>query len=183
MEKILWYTTITESDKFIIEWVDINFGNWNQWTFHKIKFKDFKNENSNRIWVMICAIDEELNIYMIEQFQVVTESRMFLLPRWWAKNWDYLKSAQEELSEEIWYMADKLEELTTIYVSPWYFQQWTKLYLATGLQKSKMEWDELEEIALHKINIYDAIKMIMRWEITDARTISWIFFVKEYLWL
>ena len=183
MKKILWYKTITESDRFTIEWVNIDFGNWNKWVFHKVKFRDFKDENSNRIWVMICAMDEENNIYIIEQFQVVTESRMLLLPRWWSKDWNHTKSAQEELSEEIWYIADKLEELTTIYISPWYFQQWTKLYLATWLQKSKMEWDELEETILHKIHILEAVKMIMKWEITDARTISWIFFVKEYLWL
>lgn len=183
METILWRSTVTQSKYFVIEWVDIDFGNGKQSVFERVTF-NYK-EGEPRGGVTICGYDRTTQeIILISQFQVALERATYLLPRGGLlQDKTALESAQQEFVEETWYVSSTRIELPTVYVSPWYFTQHTTLFLAIDatLSEGEHEGDEIEQTVSTKVLLSDAIQMIMRGEIVDARTVAGIFMLQQYL--
>lgn len=181
METILWYHNLAETKHFIIQWVDIDFGNGKQAQFEMIAFNNTQDQPQGG--VIICGYSQQTKeVVMIKQFQVALWKQTFLLPRWGnMKGKTVLETAQQEFLEETWYEAEQWIELPMIYSSPWFFSQYTTIFLALWIRLSDntAEWDE-ETIAI-KILLSKAIEMIMNGEIVDARTISAIFIAKQYI--
>ena len=176
MEKIIWNKILYEWKFLQINSADIDFGNWKISNFEYASFKDEGN------WVMIVALDDENNIYLVEQYQVWCDKRLLVLPRWWCKKWENIEyKANMELQEEIGMKAKNIKYLTEMEIFSWYIKAKSYLFLATNLEVSKLEWDEIEEIIVHKLPFEKAVEKIMNWEIMDSRTIAGIFYVKKYL--
>ena len=177
MEKTL-STTQPYTDKvFTINRSEIDFGNGKIWTFEYIS-------SSANSWegVIIVALDQENNVFLIEQFQVAANKRLLTLPKWWLENWISIEQqVHSELQEETWYKANKITRLTELEIFPGRHQAKSYLYLAQDLEASPKQGDELEDMIVHKIPFAECIAKIMSWEIVDSRTIAWLLFVKEYL--
>ena len=175
MEKIISEKILCQWKKLKLNQAKIDFANWK--TAH-FEYLSFNNEG----WVMVVAIAENNEIFLVEQYQVWVNKKILVLPRWWI-NPSYSKeeNANMELQEEVWMKANKMKYLKEIDTFPWYAKAKTFLFLWTKLESCKMEWDEIETINIHKIPFELAINKIMKWEITDSRTIAWILFVDKYL--
>ncbi len=182
MEHIIGQHTIATGKHLTIKWVDIDFGNGKQAVFEMMTFS---GDESYPWWAIICAYDDDgREIIMIEQFQVALGTKTFLLPRWGViSGKNILESAQQELLEETWYEASERIQLPTIYSSPWFFEQYTTIFLAKWIQVSEQtaEWDEIEETLVKRVPLTQAVDMIMQWTIVDARTIAGILMAREYL--
>ena len=79
--------------------------------------------------------------------------------------------AARELEEEVGYRATELIKLTDCYSAPAYCTEVISIFLATGLLpgRQQLEGDELIEVAT--LPLAEAVAMVVRGEITDAKTI------------
>src|SRR3954451_17451327 len=81
------------------------------------------------------------------------------------------ETAKRELIEETGYRAKKIEFLHAFFLSPGILDEKMHLYLATGLTEGETAREEGEEIENWLVPWDQAIAMIFRGEIKDAKTI------------
>lgn len=82
-----------------------------------------------------------------------------------------LDMAHRELKEETGYRAAKMELLAQFYVSPGILDEKMHLYVATGLTAGEPEREEQELIENLIVPFEEALAMVDRGEIVDAKTI------------
>jgi ADP-ribose pyrophosphatase len=84
------------------------------------------------------------------------------------------RAAARELAEETGWVAGKLEKLTSIYTTPGFCDEELHIYLATALHRSP-EGHRREEgeftMTVQVIPFSDALKMILRGELRDSKTV------------
>ena len=84
-----------------------------------------------------------------------------------------------ELEEETGYRAGKIQKLCEFYVSPGYCDELLHLYLATDLVPTKQNLEPNEEfITIETYSLDQAIALIGKGEITDAKTIIGLLWLK-----
>ena len=86
-------------------------------------------------------------------------------------------TAERELIEETGYRAAKIEFLHAFYLSPGILDEKMHLYLATGLTPGETALEEGEEIENWLVHFDEAVAMIFRGEIRDAKTIVGLLWV------
>jgi ADP-ribose pyrophosphatase len=79
--------------------------------------------------------------------------------------------AVRELEEEVGYKATEIIKLTDCYSAPAYCTEVISIFLATGLLPGKQLLDADEIIEVVTIPLAEAVAMVGRREITDAKTI------------
>lgn len=79
--------------------------------------------------------------------------------------------AARELEEEVGYKATEMVKLTDCYSAPAYCTEVISIFLATGLVSGKqlLEADEIIEVV--PVPLEEAVSMVARGEITDAKTV------------
>jgi len=87
------------------------------------------------------------------------------------------KTAERELIEETGYRAQQIEFLHAFFLSPGILDEKMYLYLATGLTAGETAREEGEEIENWLVQWEEAIAMIFRGEIQDAKTIVGLLWV------
>ena len=87
------------------------------------------------------------------------------------------KTAERELIEETGYRAAKIEPLHAFYASPGFLDEKMHLYVATGLSAGESAREEGEEIENLLVPWDEAIAMVFRGEIQDAKTIVGLLWV------
>src|SRR5262245_35185774 len=87
------------------------------------------------------------------------------------------KTAARELIEETGYRAAKIELLHAFFLSPGILDENMHLYLATGLTEGEAAREEGEEIENWLVPWDEAIAMIFRREIQDAKSIVGLLWV------
>ncbi len=156
--------------------IDIDFGNGKQAVFEKVEFID------GELGVMMVALDEVMNIYLIKQYQAGSNARLIVLPRGGLKpGVSPIDMARQELQEEIGLNAKKIKQLAVLDIFPGIIRAKSILFLAQGLSPKRLQGDEFEDIEIIKIPFSEAVKDCLQNKITDARTVAAILFVNEYL--
>jgi len=92
-----------------------------------------------------------------------------------------LECAKRELVEEIGYSAHTWHKLGEITPVPGYSDERIHLFCAMDLSPAAQDLDRDEILDVHEIAFDDAVKMIAKGEIQDAKTLSGLFLMK--LWL
>lgn len=85
---------------------------------------------------------------------------------------DPLICAKRELSEETGYSANKYEKLTTIATTAGFSNEWIHIYLAKDLTAGKAHPDSDEFINTVKMPLADAVDLVLKGEIYDAKSIT-----------
>ncbi len=85
---------------------------------------------------------------------------------------DARRCAERELTEETGYTARHFERLAQITPLPAYSDERIHLFLATGLTKATQNLDADELLTVHHLDLSQAIQMIAKGEIQDAKTIA-----------
>jgi ADP-ribose pyrophosphatase len=86
-------------------------------------------------------------------------------------------TAERELIEETGYRASSVKHLHSFYLSPGILDERMHLFLATGLQEGDTARELGEEITNLIVPWDEAIAMIFRGEIQDAKTIASLLYV------
>jgi len=87
------------------------------------------------------------------------------------------KTAERELIEETGFRAKKIEFLHAFFLSPGILDEKMHLYLATGLTAGATAREEGEEIENWLVPFDEAVQMVLRGQIRDAKTIVGLLWV------
>ena len=79
--------------------------------------------------------------------------------------------AKRELEEETGYKAKELQFVCEMYPTPGFCMEVLYLYIAENLEKGHQNFDEDEFIEVEKYTLEQALDMISKGEIKDAKTI------------
>jgi ADP-ribose diphosphatase len=92
-----------------------------------------------------------------------------------------INCARRELIEEIGYSATDWHQLGTITPLPGCSDERIHIFLALDLKPAQQELDDDEMINVHKMDLSEAMQMILAGEISDGKTISGLFLASHWL--
>lgn len=122
--------------------------------------------------VAVLVIDESHKIVMVEQYRKAFESMSIEIPAGkLEKGEEPLASAERELAEETGYTAESLEKIFSFYGAPGFCSERVDVYVAKGLSAGEMNLDEDEFLNVKRYSFEEAVELLDRGIITDAKTI------------
>ena len=133
--------------------------------------------------VVVLALEEghaQPRILLERQYRHAAKSYMWELPAGRIdKGESELKAAKRELVEETGYTARRWQRILKFYASPGFLDETMAVYLARGLRAgiAKPEADELIQLKL--VPLPDTLRMVMKGDIRDAKTISSVFWLAQ----
>jgi 8-oxo-dGTP pyrophosphatase MutT (NUDIX family) len=173
MEKIVSSKVLFTGRRFIVKELTVEVESGKTAKFEIVE----KGGNS----VAMVPIDTERNVILVEEYFAATNERALCLPKGGVDPGENPEEAAlRELQEEVG-LKGKMTYLVTMSVSPGYLTQKTIVFLATDLEKSKLEHEETHYLNAVRLPLEDAIKKILKGEITEARTIGGLTLAKLYL--
>jgi ADP-ribose pyrophosphatase len=93
-----------------------------------------------------------------------------------------LHAAKRELIEETGYRARHWRRILKFYASPGFVAETMSVFLATGLRAGEAQPEADEIIYQRMVPLPDAVRMVLRGTIRDAKTISSILWLEHTLW-
>lgn len=129
---------------------------------------------------IVAFIDPE-HILMLRQYRHAIKTNLWEIPAGTLDPQEAeLACAQRELIEETGYGAAEWQKLGEIVPVPGYSNERIHMYLAANLAKAEQNLDDDEIIEVHQFAFDDALAMIRRGEIQDAKTISGLYLARQY---
>ncbi len=89
--------------------------------------------------------------------------------------------ARRELIEETGYAASEWQKLGEITPVPGYSDERVHLFLASALAAARQELDADEVLAVHRMPLIQALEMITRGDIQDAKSICGLLLAQKWL--
>ena len=120
----------------------------------------------------VLAVDKDGYIYLVEQFRYPYREMLLEIPAGKVdKGETAYDCAVRELKEEVGLTAVSLTDWGVIYPSPGYTDEPLHIYLATEFEVGENRPDDHELLNIRKIKFSEALEMVNRNEIRDAKTI------------
>lgn len=135
------------------------------------KLEMIRHPGASAVVPLLGDLEDDPEVLLIRQYRYAAESYLYEVP---AGRLDPGESpeacAHRELREETGYSASRVEKLFTMYTTPGFTDEKIHLFLATGLTpgETAREADEFMELVPTKLS--EALAMIERGEIQDAKT-------------
>jgi 8-oxo-dGTP pyrophosphatase MutT (NUDIX family) len=121
----------------------------------------------------IIPLDHDLSTWLVGQYRYTLDEFSWEIPTGGGpKSEDILEAARRELKEETGIEAKKWTEIMRIHNSNSVSDEEGFIFLAEDLTEGNPDFEETEKLEIRKISIHDAIRMVMRCEITDAMSIA-----------
>lgn len=113
-------------------------------------------------------------LILVRQYREAVEQEMLEIPAGArdSLNETALHCAARELEEETGYRSDHLKLLVTVCTTPAFCNEKIEIFLAEDLRKSRQHLDPHEYLNVEYIPLEEAVNMVLRSEIQDARTIA-----------
>lgn len=132
--------------------------------------------------VAVVGITDDKKILMVRQFRYPYKETIFEIPAGKVEpGEDPFITGQREFKEECGAVADHYFSLGEIYPSPGYTNEIIRLYGATGIRFEEQELDNGEFLEVYQMTLEELVERIMSGEIKDAKTVTAVFKLKEYL--
>lgn len=132
--------------------------------------------------VAVIPITEDNKIVMVKQFRKSVEEYLLEVPAGKLEiGEEPLECAKRELLEETGYKSNNLEYLFKFYTSPGFCNETISIFVAKDLVMDIAQPDEDEYIEIEKYEIDELIEKISKEEIKDAKTITSILYIKNFL--
>ncbi len=129
--------------------------------------------------VGIIAFTDEGKIILVRQFRKATGRELIEIPAGTLERGeDPIKCASRELEEETGYVASEIRHIISFYLAPGYSTEIMHIFHASGLQKTRQKLEEDEAVELIDVELDEAISMVRRNEIEDAKTITSLLAIK-----
>lgn len=130
----------------------------------------------------IVAIDEDNRIIMEKQFRYALNDYLLEIPAGKLDaDEDPLVCAKRELEEETGIIASEWISLGTIATSPGFCNEVIHLYVAKGLSKGEIHWDEDEYVEVERYTFDELLQRIKEETIKDSKTLSALLLAMPYL--
>lgn len=120
----------------------------------------------------VIPLNEKGEIYMVRQFRKPLEAVSLEIPAGKLdKDEDPAICAARELKEETGLTAEKLTRLVSVHSTPGFSDEVLHLFAATGLKEGESCADDDEFITTEKYSVEQLTDMVLKGEITDAKSI------------
>ena len=130
----------------------------------------------------VVAIDENNRIIMEKQFRYALNDYLLEIPAGKLdKGEDPLVCAKRELEEETGIIASEWISLGTIATSPGFCNEVIHLYVAKGLSKGEIHWDEDEYVEVERYTFGELLERINDEKVKDSKTLSALLLAMPYL--
>ncbi|WP_127161413.1 NUDIX hydrolase [Veillonella sp. VA137] len=130
----------------------------------------------------VIAIDEDNRIIMEKQFRYALNDYLLEIPAGKLDaGEDPLVCAKRELEEETGIIASEWISLGTIATSPGFCNEVIHLYVAKGLSKGEIHWDEDEYVEVERYTFDELLQRISEEKIKDSKTLSALLLAMPYL--
>lgn len=130
----------------------------------------------------VVAIDEDNRIIMEKQFRYALEDYLLEIPAGKLDaGEDPLVCAKRELEEETGIVAAEWISLGTIATSPGFCNEVIHLFVAKGLSKGEIHWDEDEYVEVERYTFEELLQRIQEEKIKDSKTLSALLLAMPYL--
>lgn len=130
----------------------------------------------------VVAIDEDNRIIMEKQFRYALNDYLLEIPAGKLDaGEDPLVCAKRELEEETGIIASEWISLGTIATSPGFCNEVIHLYVAKGLSKGEIHWDEDEYAEVERYTFDELLQRIKEETIKDSKTLSALLLAMPYL--
>lgn len=121
--------------------------------------------------VCVAAIDDDENLLMVRQYRYPYGEELLELPAGKRELGEDPKACGiRELEEETGYQAETFEKLGELYPTPAYCTEVIHMYFAADLKATKQNLDTDEFLTVVRIPFEEAVQMVLRGEIKDAKT-------------
>jgi ADP-ribose pyrophosphatase len=122
--------------------------------------------------VAVIALTEQGELIMVRQFRYATGETLLEIPAGKRDRGETpLSCARRELEEETGFRAQQWKELFSYFSTPGFSDELLYIIMATGLEQGLAHTDEEEFIEVATIPVAEALRMVYRGEIRDAKTI------------
>ena len=130
----------------------------------------------------VVAIDEDNRIIMEKQFRYALNDYLLEIPAGKLDaGEDPLVCAKRELEEETGIIASEWISLGTIATSPGFCNEVIHLYVAKGLSKGEIHWDEDEYVEVERYTFDELLQHIKGETIKDSKTLSALLLAMPYI--
>ncbi|WP_127135158.1 NUDIX domain-containing protein [Veillonella sp. 3913] len=130
----------------------------------------------------VVAIDEDNRIIMEKQFRYALNDYLLEIPAGKLDaGEDPLVCAKRELEEETGIIASEWISLGTIATSPGFCNEVIHLYVAKGLSKGEIHWDEDEYVEVERYRFDELLQRIKEEKIKDSKSLSALLLAMPYL--
>ena len=130
----------------------------------------------------VVAIDENNRIIMEKQFRYALNDYLLEIPAGKLdKGEDPLVCAKRELEEETGIIASEWISLGTIATSPGFCNEVIHVYVAKGLSKGEIHWDEDEYVEVEHYTFDELLQCIKEETIKDSKTLSALLLAMPYI--
>ncbi len=130
----------------------------------------------------VVAIDDDGRIIMEKQFRYALNDYLLEIPAGKLDaGEDPLVCAKRELEEETGIVASEWISLGTIATSPGFCNEVIHLYVAKGLSKGEIHWDEDEYVEVERYTFDELLQRIKDETIKDSKTLSALLLAMPYL--
>lgn len=120
-------------------------------------------------------------IVLIRQYRYAADGYVYEIPAGRLDEGESpLACAHRELEEETGYRAADIKPLTTVYTTPGFTDERIHLFLATGLTSGQERHERDEFLTLITRPLSQAMQLIERGEICDAKTVVALLFVAAF---
>ncbi len=132
--------------------------------------------------VCVAALDDQNNLFFVEQFRYPHGEKVLELPAG-KLEWNELPdpAAARELREETGCVAKNLKRVSVSYPTPGFCSEKLYLYIATDLSFGQQQLDSDEFLAVKKIPLETAVKMVMSGEIHDGKTQTLVLMAEKFV--
>ena len=132
----------------------------------------------------VLAMDSSDFVILVKQYRKGAEREMLEIPAGKLEPGENPKDcAIRELEEEIGASAKDIYGLCEFFPTPAYCSEKISIYFASGLTFTEQHLDTGEFLEIVKIPFHEAIDMVMRGDITDAKTMIALLKANEVLML
>ena len=130
--------------------------------------------------IAVLALDDEGRLLLVRQWRIPAERAMLEIPAGTLDVHDGVTedpdvAARRELEEETGSRAGSWRKLAEFWTAPGFATELMHLYLATGLTSAtgddRLAPDEDERLELSRVTVDEALTLVDRGEISDAKTI------------
>jgi len=166
-----------QSRLFAIEQVDLQFSNGKHCQFERI-------QAGGSGAVMIVPLVNRHTVLMIREYCVGTDRYELTFPKGRIDDGEeVLNAANREMMEEVGFASNTLTHLREMSIAPAYMNFITHLVLAENLYSQSLEGDEPETLKAVEINLLDLNNVMQRDDLSEARSIATLYFIRDYLQL
>lgn len=132
--------------------------------------------------VVLLPVVDRTHICLIKNYRVAVDQTLVELPAGTLEpNEPPKETAYRELIEETGYRAGRLELMTAFYAAPGILDEWMHLFLATDLTAGPPAREPGERIENYIVTLDQALDMVRRGEIHDAKTIVGLLFYMQFV--